>query len=33
MKTHSFSVSDGILKVTFFADNGVRVTQGADGTG
>lgn len=31
MKTHTFPVADGILKLTFFADNGVRVTHSADG--
>lgn len=31
MHTHSFPVHDGILKLTFFADNGVRVTHSADG--
>lgn len=31
MNTHTFPVSDGILKLTFFADNGVRVTHSTDG--
>ena len=31
MHTHQFPVHDGILKLTFFADNGVRVTHSADG--
>ncbi|MCC5846451.1 MAG: DUF5110 domain-containing protein [Verrucomicrobia bacterium] len=31
MKTYSFPLHDGILKLTFFADNGVRVTHSPDG--
>ncbi len=31
MHTYSFPVHDGLLKLTFFANNGVRVTHTADG--
>jgi alpha-D-xyloside xylohydrolase len=31
MNTHTFTVPDGILKLTFFADNGVRVTHSPEG--
>lgn len=31
MKTYTFPIHDGILKLTFFADNGVRVIHSLEG--